>query len=202
MGRATKFLMIGYYLVTTPKRTDRDLDYYKKEIPSIQVIDDVENLGVLGNHIKALEAAQADGIDWAIFLQDDLIFCKNFMVISEERTAEAGKLDIDCFQFFRGMVGKMPENERWVKMPYFLWAQATAFHHFYLKKLVKFLRDEADQPNTYDGNVRVFNTKRKIFCYSTVPHYVNHNLKLESTLGTGKAIFGRQRDSTWFVDDL
>lgn len=62
------------------KVPERDTSSLEKELPDALVCNDIEHIGALNSFFEALKLADDD----AVYLQDDIVLCKNFKVKCEE----------------------------------------------------------------------------------------------------------------------
>lgn len=176
---------------------------------------DAEMRGTVEGHIRALRMGFNSGEEWVLMMQDDILFAHDFERKALARLEEAAKFNpkmrvIQFYHYSDG--GEKSLGVRWYKLKgrSFMWDQAVAYRFDFLRSYLRWIDDgghesgyvttsgRLDSKMGHDALVGLYLKETKEDYWITCPHLVQHNIEMQSTLGTGKAPFGRFRDSKLF----
>jgi len=196
---------VYWVVVTCQKRKEQGFDARNvfEAVPGLNEFYDPYMKGTVWSHVKALRQGFESGARWIVMFQDDIILCNDFYSKALKRIEEAELLGFKLFQYFRPM--DFPEDDRrWQieKGATYLWDQAAAFRYDFARKWLSWASDYEDtyydEKEGHDSLLGKYLKEVKQDYAICVPNLVDHNIDMDSTLGTAKNCFGRPRNSRTF----
>lgn len=205
-------------VITCKARKDKGIDGSNiiKAFKHCYEYYDANMEGTVNSHIGALQQGFESGEEWVLMMQDDIILADDFEGKVNARLKELYLLypHIYVCQFFRVTSEVAPLDTRWLifEGKKFMWDQVVAYRFSFLRKYLfwisqnnnqrKYIPNEGDRViDAMEGHdtfmAKYLHSIKEKFAV-TVPHLVQHDLSIKSTLGTNKRIFGRDRNSVFF----
>lgn len=192
-----------FIVVTYPPRLEMAKKLVNDIGGDVDLFVDNDCKGIKWSHYHAWKMGLESGADWVCLMQDDAILCNNFRVKAEKRIDEAEELGFKIFQFFNFRA--WPEDrlgERWDIFPGgdIMCDLANVMRFDLLRRFLRFYESRYDEyKKTYcDQILQDFMRISGEQGVSTLPHLVDHNVEVKSSVGTGAKIFGWYRTSKCF----
>jgi len=192
-----------FMVVTYPPRLEMAKKLAEDIGGDVEIFVDEQCQGIKWSHFQSWKKGLESGDDWICLMQDDAILCNDFRRKAEARIEEAEKLGYRFFQFFNFRM--WPEDrleERWDIYPGgdVMCDLANVFRYDLLRKFLRFYESKYDEyKKTYcDSILQDFMKVSEINGISTLPHLIDHNVDVKSSIGTGAKIFGWYRTSKCF----